>query len=215
MAQLNWRNSAIALKHAAQPWVYGRRGPLSLSTLKLWIPGSVRSPAIGVPSRSVYLPWTVKYVVPDGLWAPLPLAHYSTKWLVRLLREKSGHASKNRVDRLRSRVVRSARPSGSNDSGLECARSIRSMLHPASGIDETAEFASARRGPRADELTHTTGADQPHCGICGKPRLACTRPFDPQARALGRRCFTAGFACRACGDHCQLANGNELRKSHK
>ncbi len=155
MAQLNWRNSAIALKHAAQPWVYGRRGPLSLLTLKLWIPGSVRSPAIGVPSRSVYLPWTVKYVVPDGLWAPLPLAHYSTKWLVRLLREKSGHASKNRVGRLRSRVVRSARPSGSNDSGLECARSIRSMLHPASGIDETAEFASARRGPRADELTLT------------------------------------------------------------
>lgn len=29
------------------------------------------------------------------------------------------------------------------------------MLHPASGIDETAEFASARRGPRADELTLT------------------------------------------------------------
>lgn len=126
MAQLHWRNSAIALKHAAQPWAYGRRGPLSLLTLELRIPGSVRSPAIGVPSRSANLPWPVEYVVPDGLWAPLPLAPCSTKWLVQLLREKSGHASKNLVDRLRSRVVHSARPSGSNASGLECVRSIRS-----------------------------------------------------------------------------------------
>jgi hypothetical protein len=124
MAQLHWRNSAIAPNQDAQPWEYGRRGPLSLLTLELRIPGSVRSPAIGAPSRSAYLPWSVKYVVQDGLWAPLPLAPCSTKWLVQLLREKSGHASKNLVGRLRSRVVHSARPSGSNASGLECVRSL-------------------------------------------------------------------------------------------